>query len=182
MRELASTNERLQALGAVAEQLPTADQLRELLRPAARSEDKESAEVQAKARIESLIRSGDPREALVQVLEEGSLPLLHWMLGALDASSVVRDLPVKVALSLIQQIGHELSSHTENKLSWLAEILAEFDPRTSAEDSSLAQTVDAVLEEVFSNLRVLFAQTPASSALHKQTKLVMRLLRGAMTS
>lgn len=182
MRELVATNEKLQLLTSMIEGLPSSDQLQGLLHIPTQAGHKTSDEAQIRERVKSLIQDGNPQEALIQVLEKGSLPLLNWALEILDVSLVVKDLPLKAAVSLIQQIGHDLSSQTEIKLSWLSEILAEFDPRTPSEEPSLARTMDAVFEEVFSNLRVLFAQTPSSSALHKQTKLVMRLLRGAMTS
>lgn len=182
MRELVSINERLELQSSMIEALPSGDQLQGLLHVPTQAEHKTPNEAQIREQVTSLIQSGNAQEALIQVLEEGSLPLLNWALEILDVSLVVKDLPIKATLSLIQQIGHDLSSKTEIKLSWLSEILAEFDPRAPSEEPSLAQTMDAVFEEVFSNLRVLFAQTPSPSALHKQTRLIMRLLRGAMTS
>jgi len=92
-----------------------------------------------------------------------------------------KEITPAVILSLAQQLGCELSSSTDLKLSWLAEIFTVFDPRAGG-DTAVATAVQSVLDEIFANLRVLFAETPASSTLHKQIKTVMRLVRMAMST
>ncbi len=133
-------------------------------------------------RLEVMIsQDGDSFGALVKVLEIGDIAALNWILSKVDPTAVLDapEMSLPVMLSLAQQLGCELSTKTEEKLAWLAEVFTIFDGRTV--DPSLEETIPSVLDDLFSNLRVLFAETAPSSPTQKQLKTVMRLVRLAMS-
>ncbi|PJF16485.1 Enhancer of mRNA-decapping protein [Paramicrosporidium saccamoebae] len=133
--------------------------------------------------LDSQIRAGDGCMALIQLLEVGDIPMLNWILPRLDAASLLEspDMRPPVMLSLIQQLSFDLATLTEVKLDWLAELFTVMDPSISL-DPKLADTCSTVLDELFSNLRVIFAETPSNSPVNKKVKTVMRLVRMMMTS
>jgi hypothetical protein len=131
--------------------------------------------------LEATIRTGHGAVALIKVLEMGDIKMLNWILPRLDVNTILDapELSPAVTLSLAQQLGYELRTLTEVKLTWLAELFTVFDPRLVA-DKQLAVTLPAVLDELFANLRVMFAEIQPSSPCQKQIKTVMRLVRMAM--
>lgn len=132
--------------------------------------------------LESLISSGQYDTALVKALNLGDLAILNWILPRLDVTSILDSPKIhpRIIISLAQQLGYDLSTLTEVKLSWLAEIFTIFDANCG-EDSECAAQLPAVLEELFNNLRVVFAAAP-NPTLQKQIKSVMRLVRMAMAT
>ena len=139
----------------------------------------ESSSARTQKRIQALIDSGENMQALIEVLEQGNLQLLEWSLNLLDITALAPSMPPQVALSLIQQITHDLSSLTELKLQWLSEVMAEFDAH-SLQDSELIQTSLTVLTEAATNLKTQLDATPPNSSIYKQLKLVLRLVRAAI--
>lgn len=119
--------------------------------------------------------------AMMKVLEEGNIELFNWALPKINMEDVLEgmNLQLPVMLSLAQQLGYDLHTHTELKLDWLAELFTVMDPKVMT-DAQLEDTSSAVFEELFANLRVIFAQTPTASPLHKKIKSVMRLVRMIM--
>lgn len=132
-----------------------------------------------RALVESLA-SDAPSVTLVKALELGNLGLLVWLLGQLDPETALESVAEPVLLSLSQQLGSDLDMDTELKLDWLAEIFTTFNPKAASKDTKFAEAAGEVLEDLFASLRVLFAQLPADSDLHKKVKLVMRLVRMAL--
>lgn len=106
---------------------------------------------------------------------------LNWFLGQVEPSNVIEspDLSPNVVVSLIQQIGTDLSSATDLKLAWLAEIFTVLDPNVF-KSAEIIELIPSVLEDLFANLRILFTSTAASSPTNKTIKTVMRLVRLAM--
>lgn len=163
-------------IGKAIAQLPSAQQLAEVISPHQSSADlqEESFDDLMKKELDEMIKTS-PVGALFRALELGNLPLLTWLLRRLDPMTIIEALPAPALLSLIQQLGADLSDETELKLDWLAEIFTAYSPKS--DDPNFANTASQVLEELFSNLRVLLAQLPASSELLKKLKTVMRLVR-----
>ena len=139
----------------------------------------ETSSTHTRERIQALINSGANMQALIEVLEQGNLQLLEWSLNILDITALAPSMPPQVALSLIQQITHDLSSLAEIKLQWLSEVMAEFDAR-SLQDPELIQTSVTVLTEAATNLKTQLDETPPNSSIYKQLKLVLRLVRAAI--
>lgn len=106
---------------------------------------------------------------------------LDWLLAKIEPSSFmeIASLPSNLIISLIQQIGSHLEVNTEIKLIWLAEIFTLLDPN-AFKDPNVSELVSSVLEGLFANLRIIFAETPVTSPAHKQVKTVMRLVRLSM--
>lgn len=70
------------------------------------------------------------------------------------------------------------------KLTWLAELLTVFSVDCGGDPVCLNQLAD-VLDELFTNLKTLYAQCGSlspTSPISKQLKTVMRLVRLAMSS
>lgn len=132
--------------------------------------------------LNALLGVGKGSTALIKVLSMGDLGLLDWLLPRLDMASVIEasEMSPRVLLSLTQQLGAGLQSLTEIKLEWLAEIFTIFDV-TCGDDAECAQQLPDVFDELFANLRVIFVENTVPT-LQKQIKLVMRLVRTAMTS
>jgi hypothetical protein len=133
--------------------------------------------------LDNQIRAGNGCMALIQLLEVGDIPMLNWILPRLDAATLLESPEMRppVMLSLIQQLSFDLTTLTEVKLDWLAELFTVMDPSISL-DPKLADTCFTVLDELFSNLRVIFAETPSNSSVNKKVKTVMRLVRMMMAS
>lgn len=133
--------------------------------------------------LESLVSSGKGSLALIKALELGDISALNWILPRLDPTTVLdsQDILPAVMVSLAQQLGYDLHSLKELKLAWLAELFTIFDPRHNT-DPEINATLPGVLDELFANLRIIFAETPASSPDQKQIKTVMRLVRMAMAA
>ena len=124
---------------------------------------------------------------------------LNWILPQLDPA-VVLDGPAAsqtssvadsnsstltkpVLLAFIQQLGCDLESLVELKLTWLAEIFTIYQSDVSLNPAAVtesAATENSILDDVFANLRVLFAATSPNASYFKQIKTVMRLVRFAM--
>lgn len=132
--------------------------------------------------LNALLSAGKGPSALIKVLSMGNLELLDWLLPRLDVATVIEasEASPRVLLSLTQQLGADLQTLTETKLDWLAEIFTVFDVGCSG-DVECVQQLPAVLDELFANLRVVFVEN-TTPALQKKIKLVMRLVRTAMTS
>lgn len=138
----------------------------------------ESAEDLQRRELDEMLDAGvAPADILIKALGLGSLEILAWLLARLSPESTIDSLPPPACLSLAQQLGADLSIHTELKLDWLAELFTTFSPPANADQTFLA-TMAEVLEELFTNLRGLAIQIPESEAvLSKKTKTAMRLIR-----
>lgn len=134
-----------------------------------------------------LVEAGKGDVALVRILSLGDPSLLNWILPQLDIQAVFESPNLqqpRVQLSLAQQLGYDLGTLTEVKLTWLAELLTVFSVDCGGDPVCLNQLAD-VLDELFTNLKTLYAQCGSlspTSPISKQLKTVMRLVRLAMSS
>lgn len=146
----------------------------------------------SKTKVAEFLKNGEHFKALVHVLEAADMKLLNWLLPKINPEETLDSpqLSLAVMLSLAQQLGCDLETLTILKLEWLSElflILPGLQEQCSGADASIHnkdriinETAPQVFEELFANLRVLFAQMPVNSSYQKLLKTVMRLIRLAM--
>lgn len=123
----------------------------------------------------------------MKALSAGNLDILIVTLKRLNPAEALDDskgMTCEVLLSLVQQLACCLSDHDdldeqkmlELKLTWLVEALTLLNPK----EIQNFTTCSAVLDEVFSSLRMLFTRLNSSSPLYRKVKFAMRVARLAM--
>ena len=102
-------------------------------------------------------------QAFTRVLSLSSLEMVEWLIAQLDSRVIMlaRPLPVSqiVLISLIQQLGFQLTRHTTMKLTWLRDALVVLD----ASDPLIVQHKDMILHGLKQNLDALPPAMPSES-------------------
>eukprot|EP00457_Paulinella_chromatophora_P000809 gb/GEZN01000809.1/.p1 GENE.gb/GEZN01000809.1/~~gb/GEZN01000809.1/.p1 ORF type:complete len:1179 (+),score=186.48 gb/GEZN01000809.1/:70-3606(+) len=114
-------------------------------------------------------------------LSSGDLSLLMWLCSELDPEVLLttkveaHKLSPPVSLSLLQQLGYDLSSDSETKFSWIRELLMALQPSNPL----IAAHVPAILREVLTRVNEYLAVNTGQSA-SSSARLVKHLLESSL--
>jgi len=126
-----------------------------------------------KQRIRAHLSSGRIADAFSAALSANSLALVEATCEMVNPAAVFGGpsgsvLPQPVLLALVQQLGHDLDSKTELKLSYLEDSLMALD----AGDPAVRQHLPAILQGLKKQLTRQLVSTEGNSQLRKQIKML----------
>jgi hypothetical protein len=130
--------------------------------------------------IGNLARLGRHEEAFTRALSASNLSLVSALCSSMDPAVVFGMRPpllsAPVILSLIQQLGYDLSRDADTKLSWLPEAAMALDVR----DPNVAQMAQSVLGGIVVKLEgVLKANAPPP--LEHKAKIAIMMAKGKLS-
>jgi len=133
--------------------------------------------------LQRLVAQNRLQEAFDMALSAANLSLVVWLCGIVEPSSVFGAHPVRinqpVLLSLIQQLGYDLSSDTTLKLRWLQQAILCLDPR----DLSVASHVPAILARLLANLEEHYPRfSDNSNPCSTSFKVLLHVVNSLLTS
>eukprot|EP01098_Paradermamoeba_levis_P005676 TRINITY_DN2387_c0_g1_i1.p1 TRINITY_DN2387_c0_g1~~TRINITY_DN2387_c0_g1_i1.p1 ORF type:complete len:175 (-),score=66.04 TRINITY_DN2387_c0_g1_i1:25-525(-) len=153
--------------------------------------------VDPKVEISKLLQTHKFEEAFNAALSASNLELVTWLCSQLDPSTIFSPAPTSsssspspaisqpVLLSLIQQLGFDLSKETGMKLAWLKEAAIAMDPQ----DFIIQNHAPNVLSTLLNNLEAClpkFVKAPhhlhgSSGNLTKEVKVLMHIVNSLKT-
>eukprot|EP01119_Soliformovum_irregulare_P005051 TRINITY_DN1639_c0_g1_i1.p1 TRINITY_DN1639_c0_g1~~TRINITY_DN1639_c0_g1_i1.p1 ORF type:complete len:1260 (+),score=432.34 TRINITY_DN1639_c0_g1_i1:384-3782(+) len=98
--------------------------------------------------LEALIEANQYQESFQIALNARNVNLVTWLCSRVDPHVVLSQLSPQVMLSLIQQLGVNLTTEPELKVTWLREACLAFDPA----DPKVQQYAPATLKQLLRNL------------------------------
>eukprot|EP01124_Arcella_intermedia_P004016 TRINITY_DN1226_c1_g1_i1.p1 TRINITY_DN1226_c1_g1~~TRINITY_DN1226_c1_g1_i1.p1 ORF type:complete len:667 (-),score=161.07 TRINITY_DN1226_c1_g1_i1:78-1952(-) len=110
-------------------------------------------ELTIKKKINGFLAQKNYEDAFVLALTQNNLDLLYWLISSVEPHLIFshRVLSKGVIISLVQQIGCNLSTNVQKKLDWLFHCLVELDEQT-IHDGYYGPYITSILQELISNL------------------------------
>jgi enhancer of mRNA-decapping protein 4 len=124
--------------------------------------------------VESHLERDDMEQAITAALNARNMDVLGWLCSKLDPHIVFTKyppLPQHVLLSLIQQLGYDLSRETTVRVNWLREALLAVDTRDRATEEHGA----GILNRLLDNLESHYPKHSSNPSLANSFKLLMHM-------
>lgn len=125
------------------------------------------------------LREGQYEKAFSLALNSRNIDLVVWLCSKVNPNDVLRSgiLSPYVILSLIQQLGFDLTRETANKLNWLREATLVL----PANDSSISSYCPTVLNKVHQNLEDNYPKY-ANTELGPSFKVVLHIINSLLNT
>lgn len=141
-----------------------------------RSRTSKRGQQQLQQEVDRLLMAGDYEQAFFQILKERNLDLLVQICASTDVTKVFnkdrQPLSQTLLLSLMSQLGTDLTLNTSVQLVWLQWCVLNIDPN----DATLVPHIPKIFGDVSANVSALAAKLSAENPLQSDISLLKQIL------